>query len=94
VAAERPPIPGYDQDAWADRLRYRDDRLGDVLDDFAALRTVTLRWLRARTPDELARVGLHSERGEESAAHLTKLMAAHDLVHLRQLARVRAAIGR
>lgn len=93
VAAERPAIPGYDQDAWADRLRYRDDRLDDALGDVTALRAMNLRWLRARTPEELARVGFHSERGEESVGHVAKLLAAHDLVHLRQIARVRAAIG-
>lgn len=93
VAAERPHIPGYDQDAWTDRLRYRDDRLADALADFAALRAMNLRWLRTRTPEEQARIGIHSERGEESVAHIAKLLAAHDLVHLRQIARIRQAVA-
>jgi hypothetical protein len=36
---------------------------------------------------------MHSERGAESLGHLTKLMAAHDLVHRRQLDRVLRAAG-
>jgi hypothetical protein len=43
--------------------------------------------------EERARAGVHSERGEESAERLVRLMAGHDLVHLRQIARVRAALG-
>jgi hypothetical protein len=34
---------------------------------------------------------MHSERGPESLGHLMKLMAAHDLVHRRQIERVLAA---
>jgi hypothetical protein len=44
--------------------------------------------LRRLGPAELERVGMHSERGPESLGHLMKLMAAHDLVHRRQIERV------
>jgi hypothetical protein len=40
------------------------------------------------TPAQLAREGLHSERGAESAGFLLRLMAAHDLVHRRQIDRI------
>ena len=29
--------------------------------------------------------GVHEERGNESIAHMTRLMAGHDLNHLRQI---------
>jgi hypothetical protein len=93
VAAERPAIPGYDQDEWARRLGYHDGTLADALDDVTAMRAMNLRWLRARTDEEMARIGLHSERGEESVAHNARLLAGHDLVHLRQIARIRVTIG-
>ena len=92
LADDRPTISGYDQDLWAERLRYADARLEDALEQFAAVRRANLRLLRALEPDQWSRVGIHSERGEESVAHLTKLYAAHDLVHLRQIARIRAAV--
>jgi len=93
LADERPQILGYDQDRWAERLRYRDARIDDSLAQLAPLRAANVRLVRAATPEELQRVGLHSERGEESVAHLRNLWAAHDLVHLRQLERIKAAVA-
>jgi uncharacterized damage-inducible protein DinB len=93
LAEDRPTLRGYDQDRWAERLGYERARLSESLALFAALRAANLRLLRSLGAAELARVGLHEERGEESVAHLLKLYAAHDLVHLRQIARIRTAIG-
>jgi hypothetical protein len=93
LAEERPRIIGYDQDQWADRLRYREARLADSLATFAALRTANLRLVRATSPADMQRVGVHTERGEESVAHMLKLYAAHDLVHLRQIERIKKAVG-
>ncbi len=92
VAADRPAIPGYDQDAWAARLHYAEQPLAALLDAFTALRTLHLAWLRRLSDAELDRLGLHSERGEESVRHLTRLLAAHDLVHLRQIERIKTAV--
>jgi uncharacterized damage-inducible protein DinB len=93
LAEERPPITGYDQDLWANRLRYREASLADSLALLAANRAANLRLIRAATPADLQRAGVHSERGEESVAHMLKLYAAHDLVHLRQIERIKAAVG-
>ena len=92
LTEERPRISGYDQDRWAERLRYEQARLDEALAQFAVVRRANLRLLRALDTGEWHRVGLHAERGEESVAHLVKLYAAHDLVHLRQIARIRAAL--
>jgi DinB superfamily len=88
LAHDRPALQGYDQDRWADRLRYADADLAGALEQFAALRAANLRLLERTSPAERARVGLHAERGEESIAHLLRMYAGHDLVHLRQLARI------
>jgi len=92
VAQERPPIVAYDQEVWVEKLRYRDAELTDVLTQFAVLRNVNLRLARQLTPTDLARFGIHTERGGESAGYLLRLMAGHDIVHLAQLARIRAAV--
>jgi hypothetical protein len=92
LAHDRPAITGYDQDAWSTRLRYADNDIAAVLDDFAALRRLNLRLLVRTTRAERERVGVHVERGEESVAHMMRLYAGHDLVHLRQIARIRAAV--
>jgi hypothetical protein len=58
-----------------------------------ALRAANLALWANLTPEQLQRVGLHSERGAESAGHIVRLMAAHDLVHRRQLDRVLGPTG-
>jgi hypothetical protein len=92
LAQDRPPLTGYDQDLWADRLRYRDVDVRDALEQFTVLRKANLRLWEGLRAEDLPRVGLHSERGEESLEHLRRLYAAHDLLHLRQLDRIRAAL--
>lgn len=93
LAHERPALPGYDQDCWAEHLRYAEADVGTALSDFATLRHANLRLLEHTTPAQRERCGIHAERGEESLARLMQLYAAHDLVHLRQLARIRVAVG-
>jgi hypothetical protein len=93
LAHDRPALQGYDQDLWADRLRYADSDLAGALDQFGALRAANLRLLERTSPAERARVGVHAERGEESIAHLLRMYAGHDLVHLRQLARIQRAVA-
>jgi hypothetical protein len=93
VAEDRPAIPGYDQDAWARRLRYRQVALADALEQLGVLRRANLRWLATLGPEERRRAGVHAERGVESVEQIVRLLAAHDLVHLRQIARIRRALG-
>jgi len=92
LAHDRPPLMGYDQDLWANRLRYRDVDVRDALEQFTALRRANVRIWQRLTPEDLTRVGVHGERGEESLEHLRRLYAGHDLLHLRQLERIRAAL--
>lgn len=92
LAHDRPPLAGYDQDAWADRLHYTTADVGDALEQFTALRRSNLRLLEHATPEERQRVGLHAERGEESLSHMMRMYAGHDIVHRRQLARIIAVV--
>ena len=89
LAHDRPTITGYDQDAWANRLGYEKADPRESLADFATLRKSNLRLVKRASPADLQRVGIHSERGEESVAHLLKLYAGHDILHLNQIARIR-----
>jgi hypothetical protein len=91
VAEDRPTLTGYDQDAWAARLGYRDLDPDDALQQFVLLRRLNLNLLDGLPPAGLARVGVHNERGDENLSHMMRLYAGHDLVHLRQLERVLAA---
>jgi hypothetical protein len=93
LASDTPEIQGYDQDAWARRLRYAEMPLADALAQVRILRRRGLDLLRSLRPEEWERAGMHSERGRESVRQITKLLAGHDLLHLRQIARIKSAIG-
>lgn len=92
LAQDRPRLTGYDQDAWADRLGYADAPVGDSLDEFAVTRRGNLRLLERASPDDLQRLGLHDERGEESVEHMIRLYAGHDLLHLAQIDRIKLRV--
>jgi uncharacterized damage-inducible protein DinB len=93
LAQDRPPLTGYDQDRWAERLHYDDADPSDAIELFTVLRRASLRLLKRASLADLNRVGVHVERGEESLAHLRQLYTGHDLLHLRQIERVRRAIA-
>jgi uncharacterized damage-inducible protein DinB len=93
LAHDRPPLTGYDQDLWADRLHYDRADAAQAVRDMAVLRSGNLRLLTGAPPEDFTRVGVHTERGEESVERLVRLYAGHDLLHLRQIDRIRRAIG-
>jgi len=93
LAHDRPAITGYDQDLWATRLRYEDADPRQAIQDFTVLRQANLRLLARASDGDLTRVGIHAERGEESVAHLIRLYAGHDILHLQQIARIRQAVA-
>lgn len=92
LAQDRPTLTGYDQDLWAERLHYADADPDEALEQLRVLRRGNLALIARATPEDLERVGLHSERGEESVGYLCGLYAGHDLLHLRQIARIRASL--
>jgi DinB superfamily len=93
LTVDRPPIQGYDQDAWARTLDYAHMPLELAMEQLRGVRTANLRLWRSLTPGQRARVGIHSERGPESIDLLLRLMGGHDLVHRRQIERVLNAAG-
>jgi hypothetical protein len=93
LSEDGPVLQGYDQDRWANEFRYREVSLSLALDQLRGLRMANLHLWKQLTPAQLERVGLHSERGPESAGHIIRLMAGHDLVHRRQIDRIFAAAG-
>lgn len=90
LAADLPPIPAYDQDAWAAALRYDAADAVLALRDFSAARAANLRIWTRLGGEAMERAGMHAERGRESVGRLIHLLAAHDLVHRRQIERILA----
>jgi uncharacterized damage-inducible protein DinB len=93
LAHDRPTITGYDQDLWAERLRYDRADLEQALQELTVFRRSNLGLLAGASAADRQRVGVHAERGEESVDHMIRMYAGHDLLHLQQLDRIRAAVG-
>jgi len=92
AAHDRPAIPGYDQDAFVEKLGVENAKTADILDDFAMLRAANV-GLLDRLPEEAwTRVGIHSERGEESILQMVAMYAGHDRWHLSQVETLRVGL--
>ena len=95
LSHDEPPLIGYDQDLWVERLhaeRHEDPE--ELLQLFGALRfaNVTL-WDRSSEEDR-ARVGMHAERGPESYDLCFRMLAGHDRFHLAQAKRALESVSR
>jgi hypothetical protein len=92
AAHDKPAIAGYDQDLFVEKLGVGNTTTDELLDDFEMARMLNTDLL-ARLPDEaLDRVGVHSERGEESIWTIMTLYAGHDRVHLTQVETIRTGL--
>jgi hypothetical protein len=83
----------YDQESWLNRLWSADVALKTVVQEFESMRASNLRVLRSIPPDAWERSSLHAERGRQSLQLMARLAAGHDLLHLRQIERIRAAVA-
>jgi hypothetical protein len=92
AAMDRPPLPGYDQDAFVANLGVSRAKTADLLDDFAMARAVNLGLLERVGEEAWDRVGLHAERGEESLGLLVTMYAGHDRIHLSQVETIRTGL--
>jgi hypothetical protein len=79
-------------DRWAQARASEGKSLGQLLDEFARLRSENLGELRALNlrPEDFGRRGRHPELGAVTLSELLATWAAHDLTHLHQLSRVMA----
>ena len=78
-------VQAFDQDAWANTFDYTQRDPNVSIELFRVLRAANVA-LRKSVPKKLwENYGVHQERGKESIAHMTRLMAGHDLNHLRQI---------
>jgi len=79
-------------DRWGRAREIQGKSLGQLLDEFARLRSENLAGLRALNlrPEDLERRGLHPSLGVVTLSALLATWAAHDLTHLHQISRVMA----
>src|ERR1700679_1170690 len=79
-------------DRWGHVREIQDKSLGQLLDEFAGLRSENLDELRALNlrQEDLERRGRHPSLGVVTLSELLATWAAHDLTHLHQISRVMA----
>ena len=79
-------------DRWGHVQESAGKSLGQLLDEFARVRTESLGELRSLNlrPGDLARRGRHPAFGAVTLSQLVATWAAHDLTHLHQLSRIMA----
>jgi hypothetical protein len=92
AAHDRPPIAGYDQDAFVAKLGAGRAKTADLIDDFAMARAVNLGLLDRLAEPDWDRVGIHAERGEESIRKIVFMYAGHDRHHIRQIETIRTGL--
>jgi hypothetical protein len=85
LGAPGTPIQAYDQDAWAAAGKYAKRDARKSIEQFRAVREANLAFYKSLAPEQWKHFGMHAERGEESLEHIAKMMAGHDLNHLRQV---------
>jgi DinB superfamily len=94
LAHDEPPLIGYDQDLWADRLhagRHEDPE--SLLALLEPLRTANVALWEGSSEEDRARVGIHAERGRESFDLLFRMLAGHDRFHQAQARRALDAVS-
>lgn len=90
---DQPILIGVGQDHWVAAQKHNDRDPSELVEDFAVLREINLRFWCGIPADKLERVGQHNERGAESLGDMLKLYAAHDCYHLAQIDRYLAALA-
>jgi hypothetical protein len=94
LAHDEPPLIGYDQDLWVDRLHAgRKIDPEELLQLFSPLRFSNISLWANASEEERARVGIHAERGRESFDLLFRMLAGHDRFHLAQARRALDAVS-
>jgi hypothetical protein len=94
LAQDHAILDGYDQDAWAVRLRYNERDHAPALDTFRSVRANTLPLLQSLTEEDWKRAGWHSESGAYSPERWLEIYGVHAHGHADQIRRLREALGR
>ena len=84
---ERPdePAPPIDPPRWAIERRYNERQLAPSIEAFSGERSASLGWLAGLDAVDLTNTSAHTGR---SAGELLAAWVAHDLLHVRQIAKL------
>jgi hypothetical protein len=84
-------IQAYDQESWVAAGHYDKRNPSESVAQFCAVRAANLGLYKSLSPEQWKHYGIHSERGQESVEHIVRMIAGHDLNHLKQIDAILAA---
>jgi hypothetical protein len=93
LAEERPVIHGYDQEAFAAKLRYNQRDLAPALEIFRGVRQATVPLLRAMSDKDWQRAGWHTESGLYTPETWLGIYADHAHNHAAQIRHLRERLS-
>ncbi|MDX6612781.1 MAG: hypothetical protein QOD75_1967 [Blastocatellia bacterium] len=92
LVEDNPVIQGYDQDAYALKLKYNSREIGPALEAFRSARDNTAQVMALMSEDDWHRPGTHSESGTYSVEDWLRIYAAHPHNHAAQIRRLRESL--
>ncbi len=91
LGAPGTPIQAFDQESWVVAGHYDKRSPSESVAQFCAVRAANLALYKSLSAEQWKHYGIHSERGQETVEHLVRLIAGHDLNHLKQIEGILAA---
>ena len=88
LTEDNPTLPAYDPTQLAGMSNYRSRSISEELDRFETVRGALTSRLEGLDEPDWARTGQHEEVGDITVEGMTAHMAAHDSIHLAQIARI------
>jgi hypothetical protein len=86
-------IQAYDQNEWIKNATYLFRDPNQAMESFQFLRRMNLSFINSLPEEARNSYGIHAERGKETIKDLLRLIAGHDLNHLKQLKKVSSGIS-
>jgi uncharacterized damage-inducible protein DinB len=88
LGAPGTPVQAFDQDAWVIAGHYDKRDPSKAIELHRVVREANLALLKSLSPDQWKHYGQHAERGQESVEHIVRMIAGHDVNHIRQIERI------
>jgi hypothetical protein len=85
------PIQAFDQDEWVKALHYEKRGLRQSCAQYRTFRDANVALLKTLAPAQWKHHGLHAERGEETIEMIVRMIAGHDINHMKQIENILAA---
>lgn len=85
-------LQAIDEKLWAAGLGYDTADVKKKLELFTLLREDHIAMVSSLTEEQLARYGMHQERGKETIERMVQMYAGHDINHLRQIEMLRTLL--